>query len=160
MKKKEHPLYACYWNMIRRCNEEQHYNYKNYGGRGIKVCERWMSDFWNFVEDMGEKPSKAHSLDRIDNDGDYSPDNCKWSTRKEQNNNRRNLINITYNGKTQSLSEWSRETGIKIVTLRARLRRNPNISLDDLFSTNNNTKFKSGNYKLTYSKKRDRRIKK
>ena len=149
--------------MIRRCNEEQHYNYKNYGGRGIKVCERWMSDFWNFVEDMGEKPSQAYSLDRIDNDGNYSPDNCKWSTSKEQNNNRRGRVNITYNGKTQSLSEWSRETGIKRVTLQKRLERNPDISLDNLFSTdmtNNNTKFKSGNFKLTYFPERDRRIKK
>ena len=145
--------------MIRRCNEEQHYNYKNYGGRGIKVCERWMSDFWNFVEDMGEKPSQAYSLDRIDNDGNYSPDNCKWSTSKEQNNNRRGRVNITYNGKTQSLSEWSRETGIKFITLSKRLVRNPDISTEELFKPVDQRGC-NPNFKLTYSKERDRRIKK
>jgi len=84
-----HPLYSTWNDMKRRCYVESRPEYINYGGRGIEVCNRWLGDFWLFVKDMGKKP-KGYSLDRIDNDGHYCPENCKWSSRKEQNKNKRN----------------------------------------------------------------------
>ena len=86
----DHPLFNTYKLMKNRCNNCESHNYKYYGGRGIKVCDRWLGDdgFKNFLEDMGERP-EGTTLDRINNDGNYEPTNCKWSTYSEQNKNRR-----------------------------------------------------------------------
>lgn len=83
-----HPLYGVYHAMIGRCTRPTDKRYADYGGRGITVCDRWRDDFWAFVADMGDRP-EGHSLDRIDNDRGYSPDNCRWATAHEQRVNRR-----------------------------------------------------------------------
>ena len=87
------PEYQAWENMYTRCTNPKHASYKNYGGRGIKICDRWRNSFENFYEDMGKKPSNRYSLDRIDNDGDYEPGNCRWATFKTQIDNRRELSN-------------------------------------------------------------------
>lgn len=84
------PEYVSWFSMKARCYNPNAANYHLYGGRGIKICERWRSSFTNFLEDMGPKPTPSHSIDRINNDSNYEPANCKWSTSKEQAANRRN----------------------------------------------------------------------
>lgn len=113
-------IYRVWGSMVGRCLSPSNTGYKNYGGRGIKVCERWL-DFKNFFADMGEAPTPKHSIDRIDNDGDYEPSNCKWSTKKEQGNNKRTNRLIEYRGRTQTAQQWSDELGIKLNTLTSRL---------------------------------------
>lgn len=104
-----------------RCYNSKNSRWANYGGRGIKVCERWKK-FENFIADMGPRPD-GMSLDRIDNDGDYSPENCKWSTIKEQRANRRVAKNEhVFEGKP--LSYWSKELGVSVSVLRKRMWRN------------------------------------
>lgn len=82
-------MWRTWYGMIDRCANPKSTSYKNYGGRGITVCSSWLESFVSFYSDMGDKPTPKHSIDRIDNDGDYTPDNCKWSTRPEQQRNQR-----------------------------------------------------------------------
>lgn len=109
--------------MKNRCTNPEVQSYPDYGGRGIKICDRWLNSFENFYEDMGERPSNQHSIDRIDNNGDYEPSNCRWATRTEQNNNKRNIVRLTFNGKEQTLLEWSKELNISLTVLRDRVCR-------------------------------------
>ncbi|KAA3598797.1 MAG: hypothetical protein D8M57_13105 [Candidatus Scalindua sp. AMX11] len=114
--------YSVWVNMKRRCTDTGNAAYNNYGGRGIKVCTRWLESFENFLSDMGERPNKT-SLDRINNDGNYEPANCKWATRKEQSTNKRNNINLTHNGVTLNLSQWSGLLKIPRTTLVSRYKK-------------------------------------
>jgi hypothetical protein len=115
------PLYELWCKMRERCGNPSNPSYGAYGGRGIYVCDRWQ-DFENFFADMGERPSPKHSIDRIDNDGPYSPSNCRWvGSIREQRANCRDNRWITYKGETMILSEWARRTGIDGETIAARL---------------------------------------
>jgi hypothetical protein len=102
--------------MVRRCTLKSSNRWHIYGGRGIKVCEAWKDSFLSFLKDMGDRPLGT-SLDRIDSDGDYCKENCRWSGQKEQQNNRRDNFLITAFGKTMTLAEWVKETGIKRQTI-------------------------------------------
>lgn len=111
--------YGAWKTMRARCLNSATLYYFNYGGRGIKVCERW-SDYRNFLADMGERPV-GMTLDRIDNDGDYSPENCRWATRIEQMNNSRINRLITVNGVRLTVAQASRRTGIATTVIHRRL---------------------------------------
>lgn len=131
----EHPLYHTWWNMLQRCNNPNSISYKNYGGRGIKVCLGWITSegIVNFIEDMGEKPFEDYTLDRIDNDGDYSCGhcedcvkngckmNCKWSSREDQSLNKRTSKYITYRGIEMQISELSKIVGVDKTILSNRI---------------------------------------
>ena len=111
--------YRIYRGMLNRCNNKDYAPYPDYGGRGITVCEKW-SAFEGFLEDMGECPPNL-TLERIDNDGPYSKDNCVWGTRKVQARNRRTSHMLTFNGKTQCMAAWAEEVGLKLDTLKRRI---------------------------------------
>lgn len=101
------PEYKVWQNMLDRCRRPESSGYERYGGRGIKVCKEWQSSFLTFLKDMEEKPTPKHEIERIDNDGNYGPSNCKWATHKEQANNRRSNRLFTINGETRTLKQWS-----------------------------------------------------
>jgi len=107
--------------MVRRCSVDTVNRWKHYGGKGVVVCERWKSSYLNFLEDMGERP-EGKSLDRIDVNGDYCPENCRWATGKEQGRNKNSNKLATYNNKTATLVEWQEITGIDADTLSWRLK--------------------------------------
>lgn len=116
------PEYAIWSSMKARCCNPRGTQYAYYGGRGIRVCDRWLHSFKNFLSDMGRRPTPQHSIDRINNDGDYEPGNCRWATRKEQARNQRSNVRLTYNGQTLCLAEWAERLGIHRATLRSRLK--------------------------------------
>lgn len=117
---RKHPLYKTWAEMRYRCNNPKKWQYKHYGARGVRVCERWES-FPAFVEDMGERPP-GYTLDRIDVNGNYEPSNCRWASRMAQANNARSNRVVEFRGERKTLCEWGRETGIAFSTIWLRLR--------------------------------------
>lgn len=115
------PEYRSWRSMKARCTNKNDPAFKNYGGRGIKVCARWINSFENFYFDMGPR-DVGMELERTDNDGDYAPDNCRWSTVLEQARNRRTNVMLTHNGCTLTMAEWARVIGITRSSLWKRLR--------------------------------------
>lgn len=115
--------YITYKAMKSRCYNKSNKRYERYGGRGIKVCDRWMSSYEAFLDDMGRKPSRSHTLERIDVDGDYSPENCVWATIVEQANNRSNNTMIEINGVSRTMAQWSRISGVNRTVLLRRMKR-------------------------------------
>lgn len=113
------PEYTIWKAMRGRCNNKNDGSYKDYGGRGIAVCERW-NNFSYFFEDMGPRP-KGYTIERLDNDGPYSPDNCKWASNVEQSNNKRSNSIILFNGKSQSVADWCRELSLKYSIVNSRI---------------------------------------
>lgn len=104
--------YRIWGLMISRCTDPDNIGWRHYGGKGIHVCQRWLDSVSNFVEDMGPRPSPQHSIDRLDSTKDYSPDNCRWATKKEQSRNTSRNRFIEFDGQTLTLAEWSERTGI------------------------------------------------
>lgn len=107
------PEYGSWGSMLVRCYNKKNKSFHNYGGRGISVCDRWRYSFENFFEDMGERPSKKHSLDRFpDKNGNYEPINCRWATPKQQADNRRGNVWLEHEGKRIVQEDWARELGV------------------------------------------------
>lgn len=129
-----HPRYRTWRGMVNRCYLQTAQHYSRYGGRGIKVCGRWLGvrkfgetasidGFRNFCADMGPKPTKSHSIDRKDNDGPYSPENCRWATPEEQSGNKVETTLVTLAGWTHSLHKWAALTGVPSNNVYSRLRK-------------------------------------
>lgn len=116
------PTYRSWTSMRQRCLNPNATGYHRYGGRGIRVCDRWASSFEAFLADMGERPSLAHTLERIDNNAHYEPGNCRWATKTEQQRNRRVARLVTYNGETKTIHEWAKLKGLLWTTINQRLR--------------------------------------
>lgn len=115
-------LQTIYYKMLGRCYDSKNKAYANYGGRGISVCAEWRNDKTKFFDwALANGYTDELTIDRVDTNGNYEPSNCRWATRKEQSNNLRNNVLITYNNETHTRSEWSDKTGISYETLRARL---------------------------------------
>ena len=117
--------YRVWAAMKNRCTNPNNHSYRDYGGRGITVCERW-DKFENFLADMGER-TKDLSLDRIDNDGNYTPENCRWATASQQQRNTRSNRMIKYGGREQCIADWAIELGVNYGTLHYRLQLYPPI---------------------------------
>lgn len=113
------PTYVSWYAMRQRCLYQKHPQYKNYGGRGISICERWLN-FKGFLEDMGVRP-EGKSLDRIDTNGNYEPANCRWATKAEQRRNTRRSHFLTYAGETLTVTEWAARAGIPQERLQKRI---------------------------------------
>lgn len=131
--KQQHPLYTVWQGMLNRCRNPKNPQYHRYGGRGITVCDSWKKSFQNFVNDMGERP-EGHTLDRINNDLGYSPTNCRWATRKQQQNNRYNTIKVVIEGVEYIAADLSDRFCIKTDTIID--RANKGMNFEDVVSNN------------------------
>lgn len=118
---KHAPEYAIWSALKNRCLNPNDARWDSYGGRGITICQKWADSFRAFIGDLGSRPTKEHSVERIDNNKPYQPGNCRWATRKEQARNKRNNRMLTLAGTTQCVSAWAEETGINRKTILFRL---------------------------------------
>jgi hypothetical protein len=109
--------------MRRRCNDPHCDSYQSYGGSGVTVCERWDASFVDFLADMGMKPTREHTIDRIDSSGNYEPGNCRWATKIEQSRNTASVRLVTLSGKTLPISSWAQQLGLSVPTVFGRIRR-------------------------------------
>lgn len=116
------PEHVVWKSMLARCRNQRNPEFKNYGGRGIVVCDRWHS-FVDFLADMGRRPSLGHSIDRVDNDGNYEPGNCRWATARQQARNRRNSMVASINGETKLVAEWAEAVGVEPRLITNRLKK-------------------------------------
>ena len=114
--------YNSWDSMIQRCTNPNNDHFADYGGRGIRICQAWHENFMVFYEDLGSRPGPEYSLERIDNDGNYEPGNCRWATQKQQCRNTRTNRNLTHNGKTLCVAAWAEQLGMSRFTLYNRLR--------------------------------------
>jgi hypothetical protein len=133
-RRKQHrntPLYRKYWSMIDRCQNKSSKVWDRYGGRGITVCDRWRKSFDDFVEDMGV-PGPKMTIERIDNNKGYSPENCRWATMQEQQRNRRDTVFLTFNSQTKCLADWAKELNVTPQALSYRVRNG--YSTEDIFT--------------------------
>ena len=121
------PTHSVWLGMLSRCSNPNVKSYKDYGGRGIKVCDRWLKPngrgFLNFLADVGERPSPGHEIDRKNNSGNYEPGNCQWITKRSQANNRRTSRWIAYGEERLTLAQWAGRTGLRPETIAARLKK-------------------------------------
>lgn len=117
------PTYRTWSALKERCLNPKNKFFKEYGGRGIAVCDSWMNSFESFLRDMGPKPTKRHSIDRIDNDKGYSPENCRWATPTQQARNTRRTVKLTLNGVTHTLADWCEILQIPRSTISGRRKR-------------------------------------
>jgi hypothetical protein len=124
---RQRPEYAAWYHAIQRCHDKNCISYPSYGGRGILVCERWRNSFLTFLADIGSRPGRGYSLDRIDNDKGYEPSNCRWATDSEQQQNKRSTPYITFDGKTLPLAGWAIKVGVSRHALCQRLRNGWNV---------------------------------
>ena len=154
-------LYHIYNSMKQRCYNENALKYKNYGGRGIKICEEWLNDFLSFKNwalkngFSYSKTRKEQSLDRINNNGNYEPNNCRWVTHSQNCRNRNNNVYLTKNGVSKTISEWSEELNLKQRTISTRIKKYNNI--DDILNLENLSRKKhlsnTGEFGISKNKK-------
>lgn len=121
--RKKMPEYVIWGSIVQRCCNPNNIHYRHYGGRGITICDSWRSDFANFLNDMGRRPEKGYSVERIDNNGNYEMSNCKWATKKEQNNNTRKNIFIEMDGEKLTAAMWGEKLGINSNIITSRIRK-------------------------------------
>lgn len=142
------PEHRAWLSLRQRCMNPKNESWHRYGGRGISVCDRWRDSFENFLADMGRRPSNEHSIDRRDNDGPYSPDNCRWETRGIQNNNKGTNVYVEFRGRRQTTSEWAREIGITLPALLFRLKSDE-WSVTDALTVREKRKTRGSKHKLS-----------
>jgi hypothetical protein len=121
--RKKTPEYGIWAAIVQRCTNPSSYNFSYYGGRGIQMCDRWRDSFEAFLQDMGPKPTRLHTIDRLDTNGNYEPGNCRWATRAEQNRNTRRTRLYEINGERLCLTDWCARARLARSTVRKRLAK-------------------------------------